>query len=576
MSNKTKKTLGKGLLIQGGTLAVAGLIVRILGLLRSIPQQHIIGRTGNGYYGTAYQIYSMILILSGYSLPLIVSKLISQRISRGQYKNAYKVFTVARNFALIVGGISCLFVLIFADYIAGTVFSQPMSGMALRFLAPTLLIVTVLGVYRGYFQGLGTMIPTAVSQIVEQVVLIAAALIGAYYMYDFGLKYNALMVINPIGDDLSDKIVNDYAGSLGAAGATIGCFVGALVALIILFVLFVMNKKNMSSKVMLETGKSNEDSFTVFKLLLLTAFPVILSSVMYNAIGLIDQGIYNNYMDSLGDGIYKFLLPTMNKGTDIKAYYMGIYTGEYKKLINIPIALANAMVSAIVPALTMSVDNNDFATARNKIAQGIRITMIISIPASIGLLFFGKPIEAMIFKGDPSVGGKMFLIGSLTVVFYALSTLGNGILQGIGKLYVPVINSVISIAVHLGALYLMLVKMDMGIYAVVLSDLIYALVMCILNQLAIFKFIGYKQELIQTYIKPFICSLLMGGISFGIYCLIKLFAPENVACIIGIIIAILIYAVLIILIKGIRKNDFASIPYGKKIYNFLKKIGLYR
>lgn len=576
MSNKTKKTIGKGLLIQGGTLAAAGMIVRILGLLRSIPQQHIIGRIGNGYYGTAYQIYSMILIISGYSLPLIVSKLISQRISRGQYKNAYKVFTVARNFALLVGGISCILVLIFADFLAGNIFSQPMSGMALRFLAPTLLIVTVLGVYRGYFQGLGTMIPTAISQILEQIVLIVAALVGAYYMFNFGQKYNALMVIGSLTDTESNTIVNDYAGSLGAAGATIGCFVGAFVALLLLSVLFVLNKKNMSQKFMLESGKSQEDSFTIFKLLLLTALPVILSSVMYNAIGLIDQGIYNNYMDSLGDGIYKFLLPTMNKGTDIKAYYMGVYTGEYKKLINIPIALANAMVSAIVPTLTMSVDNNDFATARNKIGQGIRITMIVTIPAAIGLLFFGKPIEAMIFKGDPSVGGKMFLIGSLTVIFYALSTLGNGILQGIGKLYIPVINSVISIAIHLGALYLMMVKMDMGIYAVVLSDLVYALVMCILNQLAIYKFIGYRQELIQTYIKPIICSVLMGGISFGIYCLINIFAPDNVACIIGIVLAIIIYAVLIILIKGIRKNDFASIPYGKKIYTFLKKIGLYR
>lgn len=576
MSEKNKSRLGKGLLIQGGTLAAAGLIVRLLGLLRSIPQQHIIGRTGNGYYGTAYQIYSMILIISGYSLPLIVSKLISQRISRGQYKNAYKVFKVARNFALLVGGVSCLLVLIFADFLAGTVFHQPMSGMALRFLAPTLLVVTVLGVYRGYFQGLGTMIPTAISQILEQVVLIAAALTGAYYMYNYGLKYNALMVIEQIGGDSSNQIVNDYAGSLGAAGATIGCFVGALVALILLFVLFMLNKKNLSQKAMLETGKTTEDVFTIFKLLLLTALPVILSSVMYNAIGLIDQGIYNNYMDSLGDGIYKFLLPTMDKGTDIKAYYMGIYTGEYKKVINIPIALANAMVSAIVPALTISIDNNDYATARNKIAQGIRLTMIVSIPASIGLLFFGKPILNMIFFGDPSIGGKMFLIGSLTVVFYGLSTLGNGILQGIGKLYVPVINSVISIAIHLGALYLMLVKMDMGIYAVVLCDLIYAIAMCILNQIAIFKFVGYKQELIQTYVIPFVCSILMGGISFGIYCLFNLFMPETVACIIGIIIAIIVYGILICLLKGIKKNDFASIPYGKKIYTFLKKIGLYR
>jgi len=179
MSEEKRNKIKHGIIMQGSILAVAGLIARMIGILRRIPLTNIIGDAGNGYYAAAYEVYALILLLSSYSLPLAVSKLVAARVSRGQYKNANRIFMGSLCFALISGGIAMFFVLFFAEFLAANVMAEPMSAVALRMLAPTLLIVAVMGVFRGYFQGLGSMTPTAISQIVEQIFLVVFSLLFA-------------------------------------------------------------------------------------------------------------------------------------------------------------------------------------------------------------------------------------------------------------------------------------------------------------------------------------------------------------------------------------------------------------
>lgn len=167
---RKKESKSSNFIVQGGILAVAGIISRIIGLLYRIPLQKTIGDSGMGYYSAAFQIYSIMLIISSYSLPVAVSKLMAARLARGQYKNAGKLFQVSLLFACITGGATMLIVLFGADVMACNIMSLPRSAIALRVLAPTLLVVALMGVMRGYFQGTGTMLPTANSQLVEQIV----------------------------------------------------------------------------------------------------------------------------------------------------------------------------------------------------------------------------------------------------------------------------------------------------------------------------------------------------------------------------------------------------------------------
>ena len=173
-------------LVQGSILAVASIISRIIGLLYRIPLKSIIGDIGNDYYGTAMEIYSILLLISSYSLPVAVSKLVSARMAKGQQKNAYRIFKGALLFALISGSAAGLAVYFGAGFITTYIVNTPLSIFALKVLAPTLLIVALLGVVRGFFQGMGTMMPSAMSQLIEQIINAVISVWTAYMLFQYG------------------------------------------------------------------------------------------------------------------------------------------------------------------------------------------------------------------------------------------------------------------------------------------------------------------------------------------------------------------------------------------------------
>ena len=170
-------------IVQGSILAMAGIISKLLGMVRRIPIEHIIGDVGNGYYSAAYEVYAFMLMISCYSLPLAVSKVVSAKVTKRQYKNAERAFQCSMAFAIFAGGICFLIVELFGDFIATRFMLEPMSALALKVLGPALLMVAMMGVLRGYFQGLGTMMPTAISQVLEQIFVLIASIIGSYILF---------------------------------------------------------------------------------------------------------------------------------------------------------------------------------------------------------------------------------------------------------------------------------------------------------------------------------------------------------------------------------------------------------
>ncbi|MCR4815110.1 MAG: polysaccharide biosynthesis protein [Lachnospiraceae bacterium] len=552
MSKETKNQVAGGILLQGGILALAGIISRAIGLVRRIPLTNIIGDVGNGYYANAYEIYSIILLLSSYSLPVAISRLVAARTEKGQIKNTQKLFRGALLFAVISGGISCLLVLIFADFLATTVMGEPKSAMALRVLAPTLFIFAVMGAFRGYFQGKGTMVVTAVSQIIEQIILVVTSLVFASLFFGIGTRFGNIM--------MDDK----FAPALGAAGATVGCGLGALASLFYVVINYQLYVKRVVQKeAAADPTKRTEKMGKIMWIIFITVVPFIMSTVIYNVSGILNQSMYNHYMEEIGE-------------LDLKTLAMGVYSGKYKVLINLPIAFANAMVSTIVPSLSASVSKNDKVTARMKVATAIRVTMVITIPCAVGLAVLGRPIVDMLFNGEIDMAARMLYIGTLSIIFFALSTLGNGVLQGIGRIYTPVLNAIIALIINIGSLILFLYGFKIGIYSVVLANMLFSLVMCVLNHVAIHRHLHYKQEIKQTFLVPLLCSAIMGVVIFLIFILFKLFLPDFAACLVAIGVGIIIYLITMTLFKGITKEIFGMIPLGDQILSVFRKFGLLR
>ena len=545
MRKKTSKS--SNFIMQGGILAIAGIISRLIGLIYRIPVTNIIGNEGNGYYSVAYQVYNMMLLISSYSLPLAVSKLVSARISKGQYKNAHKIFKGGILFAFITGGTVCVLIFAGAKFIAGAVMSQPMSAIALRIFAPTLLVVAVMGVIRGYFQGMGTMIPTAVSQIVEQIINAVVSILAAKYLFTYGMKVAAVLR-------------NDsYGPAYGAAGSTIGTSVGAAAGLLFLITILVMMGSVLNHQMAKDDLRFEESYGQVFRIILVTAIPVILSTAIYNLSDIIDNGLFNKIMDIKGQ-------------SGQKAAIWGIYSGKYRLLTNVPIALANAMCAATVPVLTRCMAEGNMKAARRKISVAMRFTMIIAFPCAVGLGVLGLPILTMLFKGDLALDGKLMNVGSVSVIFFSISTLTNGVLQGINKMKIPVRNACIALVIHVGALYFMLDRLQWGIYGVVYANILFGMLMCLLNGLSIRKHLRYNQEYIRTFVIPAIASFMMGVIIFGAYKLLILALPNVTATLISIFAGTILYFILILRLRGVSREELAGFPGGDTIERVARRM----
>lgn len=544
-----KNTSNSNYIFQGAILASASIIVRMIGLLYRIPLGRIIGDVGNSYYSCAFEIYSLILLISSYSLPLAVSKIVSARIGTGDKANIRRILKCALGFGLFVGIIGALVAYFGADYLTGTLLNTPEGAICLRVLAPCILIMGVLGVMRGYFQGHGTMIPTAVSQIIEQVVNAVVAVAAAWYLFGYGQKIDAVL-----GTETA-------APAYGASGSTLGTTLGALSALLFISFLLIVFLKKEKKKTVRDSQKESYSS--ILFVLVMTILPVILSTAIYNLNSIIDQGMFKALMEKIG---------TSKENIDVT---WGIYSGKYKLLCNVPIALASAMASSTIPNISKQLGNRK--AVRRSVGDVIRFTMVISIPCAVGLGVFGKEIMEVLWPGTPDVAAQMMLYGSTSVIFYSLSTLTNGILQGIDKMRLPVIHAAVALVLHMGLLYVLIDVFKMGGMAIVWSYIFFGALMCILNNLAIRKHLRYRQEIKRTFLIPIASAVIMGVVSRLLYNVLFTAMGETTAAmlvslVVAVVIAVLIYFVALLAMRGLKERELRAFPKGHVLVKVAKKL----
>lgn len=541
-------------LVQGSILAAASIVSRIIGLLYRLPMTDIIGDTGNNYYSCAFEIYNIMLIISSYSLPLAVSKLVSARMAKGERTAAYQIFKGALLFATIAGLSVALIVYFGAEFFT-SMLQTPLSVFALKILAPVLIVVAVLGVLRGFFQGMGTMMPSAISQIIEQIVNAIVSIWAAYVLFQYGSR---------IGEVLGDP--ERYGAAYGAAGGTLGTNLGAVSALLFMLIVFCAYTRVFKKKMKRERNVEVDSFAYTMKILVITTIPVLLSSTIYNISGIIDQGLFKN-------------IATMQGATvDEIDVWWGVFSGKYKVLINVPISIASAMAASSVPSLAASFAAGDKESVNNQINAAIRFIMVIAMPCCVGLAVLAKPIFTLLFPGTISsldLATTMMWVGAVAVVFYSLSTLTNGLLQGIDQMKIPVKNAAISLVAHIFVLIVLMLFFRLNIYAVIIANAFFALMVCVLNAIALQKHSGYQQEFKKTFIIPAICSGIMGVMAYGAYALVYWISKNNlVSIIIAILLAVVVYAVALLLLKGLSEEDIRKFPKGHLLVEGAKKLHL--
>ena len=520
----------KSIVKQASILALAGILVRIIGVLYRSPLTALIGDEGNGYYSTAYNIYAMVLLISSYSIPTAISKLISEKLVLRQYNNARKIFKCALIYIVVVGGSAALLTFILAPWIV-----TENAVFALRILCPTIFLSGLVGVLRGYFQAYSTTVYTSVSQIIEQM-LNAVVSVGAAYLF-----------IQPYANN------HTLLASRGAGGSALGTGFGVLVALIYMVCVYLRKGRHMIDET--DADPRVQSGKAIFRSILNIVTPIIISTCIYNLVSTIDMFIFYGIMQARGVALI-----------DVVKLY-GVYAGKFVVLMNVPVALASSYALKDLKEVRANIKNSTF------------ITMLILIPAAVGMGVLAYPVMGLIFPQPKTlkIASTALTLGAPAIVLYGLSTLSNGILQAIGAVKVPLRNAAKALVVHVVILVLMLVLvpsqfLDVGIYLLVIGTMLYALQMCISNQYALNRLVGYHVNFKTAVLLPLVASILMGACAYGSYYLLfKIFHRVFIPLILAIIVGVVVYFFSILFIFKDHLEMLSGVPYVDKIIRKLFK-----
>ena len=539
---------------QAGILAAAGIISRIIGLLYRSPMHAVIGDLGSGYYDSAYRYYTIILLISSYSIPSAISKVIAQKLAVKEYRNAHRIFLCALGYVLVVGAVASIFL-----FFGAGLFVSEEAVPVLRTFAPTIFVYGILGVLRGYFQAHKSMAQTSVSQILEQIAN-AVVSVGAAY----------LLIKGVMG---SMEVPADNAGQVtrathGAIGSAMGTGAGVLAALLFMLGMYALNKNIIHGRIRRDRHTNVESYGEILKMITMVVTPFILSTAVYNLSGTVNNDIYTKRF------------PAIRALNSVEIYSRWGVFSQALVISNIPIAFASAIAAAAMPSVAQLVAARDEEGTRENISLAVKTTMLISIPCAVGLFVLARPVTALLFtytKEAEDLATALLMALALSVVFYALSTLNSQVLQGLGKLNMPIINAGIALAVQSAVAVGLLFFTKLDLYSIAIANTIYSAIMCLLNQRAVRKASGYRQEVTGTFLIPALASAVMGAAVWALYeGFLLLTKSPRISVVIAIPLGACIYFMMLLLFRGVTEQELRSFPKGYLLVKLAKKMRLLR
>ena len=542
-------------------LAMATAIVKVIGAFYKIPLKMIIGDAGYGYFVTAYDIYSVLLMISTAGLPIAMSRMISQVNALGRYNQVRRVYKTCSIIFLILGVLSCGLMLLFCRELA--VFQgQPDAWASIACLAPGSLLICLMSAFRGFFQGQGDMRPTSTSQILEAAVKLVAGLAAAY----------ALMFMT-------------QSVAMAAAGAILGVTISCVASTVFLYLKF-----RPAYATLPQTGDEPDPYSTTVKSLLAIAVPITIGSAGLQLLNVFQTSLY---MGQLRTGLdaslssqeldalltaYGYAGEALSRADAIQ-YVMDTRKGIYNMaatISNMPCAFIVPITVSILPAVTEQLTLNNHRAVKATEESAARITGLIALPCSVGLLVLARPVMGLL--GGYS-GEKLELASALmgwlavSIFLYCVSQLMASILQAHGYAHLPVINMLLAGVVNLGVIYILTGNPDIGILAVPVGTNLCYLIICVLNIFCLYRVMKDRPALLTNLLRPAVPAAIMGVAVYGCY-----WAMENllhihsnlILCAIPIVVGVAIYVVCAAAFKSITREDCLLLPKGETIARLLR------
>lgn len=539
MRREKKQSFMQGIM----TLMFSQVLIKVLGLVYKLylTNKRGFGDAGNAIYNSGFQIYALLLTISSIGVPNAVAKLISEKLSIGDTRGAQKIFKVAFAFFSIIGFLGSVLLFFGSKFIANVWLQIPEAELTLMILAPSIFFVSVISVFRGLFNGYENMKPMAKSQTIEQ----------------FTKTLFTVIIVELI------CFIMGYQGTTAimAAGANLATTIATFISFIYLFHIYNKKIKNDKKNKINKYYKSVK-TIDVVKKIIVIAMPLTISAIL---------GSLNKNIDSI---TVVRALKTFISEEQAKIQY-GILSGKIDTLVTLPLSFNIAFATALVPAISAAKARGDFKSIEKRISLSTLITILIGLPCSMGMIIFAKPILEILFP-NASNGEFVYQISSISIIFITIEQTINGALQGLGKVNAPVISLTIGVTIKL-ILNLILVKKDPnififgGIAGAALATVICHVISMTISIIILKKNIKFKFNILKFIIKPLFASLIMGISSLFISNLLKSIINQNIAILLTITFAIVIYIITLFIIRIFNKEELRMLPFYNKISESHKK-----
>ena len=540
---KKKNTFAKNVLM----LMFSQVLIKLLGLIYRLAITNVkgFGDVGNGYYSAGYQVYAVLLIISSQGIPGAVSKLVSNKVAKGKYNEAHRVFKVSMVVFGIIGFIASLLLLLSANFVSSKILNVPDVSYVLKVLSPAIFFVCVSAVIRGYFAGLGTMKASSVSQALEQF---------------FNCVLTITFVYALIGKE-------PY---IMAAGGNLSTTLAILISFSYLIVFYKKNIKEWreeSDDVVITTKEENKK---MVKMIIATAIPLTVGSVISVVTSFIDTVTVSNCIQIAYSGILKSKILLEKEAMRLTGILSKVDT-----LVNLPLAVNLSFYSALIPEITAAISKKDFKSASKKISFSISSSLLILIPCAIGFIVLADPILKMLYP-NASDGAHILQIAAVTMVFVGINHTIQGSLFGLGKMYTPALALLIGCVIKIGLNLVLITNPNINIYCAVISSFICQFVVFMIVYITMKRNIKVKFEPVKHIVKPLLAGLIMGAVIFFINYLFNGVIRNSILTIINIMIGAVVYLISVFALKILSKDEILMLPKGEKIYNLLVKLKFYK
>lgn len=543
-------------------LSLSTIVVKVIGMLYKLPLNRIIDSQGFAYFNKAYAIYTVLLVISTTGLPVAMSRMVSEARAKENGRQMQRIFHTAMIAYLTIGFLGSGIMMIFPHWLASDVMSMPNAWVSIFALGPAVLCICIASACRGFFQGQGDMTPTAVSQVIEA---LGKLLLGLGFAW----------------------IVKEQTGDLAlSSGASIaGISIGAAVSALYVYVKYRRNRRTVSAL----GGKAESYGKTAKKLLAI-AVPITLGAAGLQLINLVDEIMVTRRLLEAADATAETAQTWMGEMLrlakagmagepwgDVMQTAVENQSGVYalcQTIFNFPTAFFPCITAAIIPAITAHLTRNDQKNVRMVQNSALRLTGLIAWPCMIGLLTLSEPIMALLGRyGDSRVQMAAVLLALLapTVLINGVTTVTTAIMQAHNRPWLPMLNMLIGGIVKVVVNYILVGNPAIGILGAPIGTLACFTVYMVLNVFTMHRVMSEPPKLLRAMWKSGIAAVVMGVAAYGTYFVLSKFIASVTLCCLGAIgVAVVIYALMVILLKVITYDDCMLLPKGEKIAKILK------